>query len=175
MVNIPILSELAFGRPSLIALLSVHFLECIFSLSLSEKSVVEVCHENNINLQVAEVFLQNDFYSFILNVEEDFHMLIILFPDKCVPDIPQSWQPIYWDKQRLISVTCYQSLEDRTTLRLTLFSLQRMNHVFTVFSIESKCGIMSITSKVWAYMLTAYPFRVSCYPAAKHLYYPRIY
>lgn len=37
MVNIPILSELAFGRPSLIALLSVHFLECIFSLSLSEK------------------------------------------------------------------------------------------------------------------------------------------
>lgn len=169
MVIITILSELSFGRLSLIALLSVHFSVCIFFLSLSDQSVVEVCQENNINLQAGEVFLQNDFCSLILNVEEAFHMLIILFLDKCVPDIPQSWQPIYRDKKRFISVTCYQSLEDRTALRLTLFFLQRMNQVFTVFLTESKCGMKSITSKTLAYMLTAYPFRVSCYPVAKHL------
>lgn len=71
---------------------------------------------------------------------------------------PQSWQPIYWDKQRLQwPATNHWKTEQLWDL---LYFLSK-GWMITVFSIESKCGIMSTTSKIglicWQHILLEFP------------------
>lgn len=132
------------------------------------KVLLKVCQENNLNLQVAEVFLQNDFcshFEFGRSLSHAYNSVPRQMCARCssilTAHVLRQAKTYFSD---LLPITGRQNSFET----YSIFS-QRMNQDFIVFSTESKCGIKSITRKVWAFMLASYLFRVSCYPVAKHL------
>lgn len=162
-------SKLGFGRLSLIALLSVCFSLCVFSLFFRSKCCWSVSQKlykpaSSRGISVERFLFPHSECGRSLSHADNSvprQMCASHFPNPDSPFTGTSKDLFHW------AVTSHWKTEQLWDL--LLFFLQRLNEVFTVFWIENKCGIKSITRRIWAYILKAYSFQYFLLPFDKTL------